>query len=377
MISTSLLLVAGEASGDLLGARLLEELRNRLPDIQPFGIGGQRLIAAGLECVADGSPLAVVGLVEALQAVPRAWKLLHTLKRETLRRGAKVALLIDVPEFNLRLARALNREGVRVVYYVSPQIWAWRQSRVHAIRDVVHRMLVLFPFEADFYQRHGVPAVHVGHPLIDEVPSLDQAWDHLAWDAEPNPLRLLLLPGSRKSEVMRLLPAMLGALSEIAKRKEIAASLLLAPGLARREIEERVRKAAVPVEFLSGNPHQAMAQAHFAFVASGTATLEVGLLRAPMVVVYRLAPPTFWLAKRLVKVPHVSLVNLVLGREVVPELLQKQVSAKQLSRAALEICSNRNRLEAMRLALGELRGRLGSSGASARAAEEVFQVMRS
>jgi lipid-A-disaccharide synthase len=238
-------------------------------------------------------------------------------------------------------------------------------------------MLVLFPFEAEFYQQHGVPAVHVGHPLVDEVPKLEQAWDLVAWDAKPNRLRLLLLPGSRKSEIVRLLPAMLGALREIAKNREIAASLLLAPGLNRREIEERLQMAPVPVELLSGNPHQAIAEAHLAFVASGTATLEVGLLRTPMVVVYRLAPLTFWLAKWLVRVPHFSLVNLVLGRKVVPELLQEQVSAKQLSGTALELVSNRDQLEAMRRALGELRGRLGSSGASARAAEQVLQVMRS
>ncbi len=375
MTQRTVLVVAGEASGDLLGARLIEEVRRRAPDIQLFGIGGDRLAAVGLDRVSDGSSLAVVGLTEILGSIRKAMILLRRLSEETKRRGAQHALLIDAPEFNLRLARELAKKGVQVVYYVSPQVWAWRRGRIRWIQEAVSRLLVLYPFEVEFYKRYSVPAVHVGHPLVDEVPICSQAWDSVALGTEPDPLRIVLLPGSRRSEVERLLQPMVGAVQRLAAVRNVEASLLLAPGLERRFVESKLRDDRGIIRIIPTDHYSAIAAAHLALCASGTATLEVGLLRTPMLVVYRLSPMTYWLARSWVKVPFFSLVNLVLGQPVVPELLQGEVTSDRLFETATALLANRNRLEQMRETLAQLRPRLGPPGASARAAEELLKIL--
>lgn len=370
-----LLVVAGEASGDLLGSRLLEELLARNERFAPFGLGGPRLEAAGLERIGDSSPLAVVGLVEALGAVPRALGLYRRVLREATRRRARAAVLIDLPEFNLRLARALSRRRVRVFYYVSPQIWAWRSGRVEWLRGSIARMLVLFPFEEAFYRERGIPVAHVGHPVVEEVPELEQAWDTVPPGEAPDPVRVVLLPGSRQREIDRHLPLMLDALRRLSRDRRLEASVLLAPGLPRESLDRWLEGCEVPVAVVAADRYRAVAAAHLALCASGTATLEVGLLRTPMVVLYRLAPLTHWLARRLVRIRHVSLVNLVLEAAVVPELLQRDASTEALALACQSLLEDRQRLEAMRSQLGQLRLALGRPGASARAADIILQEM--
>src|SRR5262245_14897050 len=222
--SDQLLMVAGEASGDLHGARLLAELHRLRPGLAAFGLGGDELAAAGLEPVAHSSEIAVVGLFEALSVLRRARAIFAALLREVDLRRPAVAVLIDSPEFNLRLAKALRQRGVRVVYYISPQVWAWRRRRVETIARVVDRMLVLFPFEADFYRRHGVDAVHVGHPLVDEVPQLESVWERPG--GGEGPFRVALLPGSRRSEVAALLEPLLAAVELLARRLPVAVRLI-------------------------------------------------------------------------------------------------------------------------------------------------------
>ena len=204
--SRDLLIVAGEASGDLHGARMLSELTRLAPHLRPFGMGGTELQAAGMELIADSSEISVVGITEVARILPRARQIFRQILAEVDQRRAREAILIDFPDFNLRLAKALKRRDVRVLYYISPQIWAWRQGRVHSIARLVDRMLVILPFEVDFYRRHGVQAVHVGHPLVDEVPILPQKWD-VDGDAA-GPLHIALLPGSRRSEIEANLPVL-------------------------------------------------------------------------------------------------------------------------------------------------------------------------
>lgn len=368
-----LLVVAGEASGDLHGARLLSELRRRVPDLAAFGLGGDEMRAAGLQAVAHSKEISVVGITEALKILPRARQIFADLLREVERRRPALAVLIDFPEFNLRLAKELKARGLEIVYYISPQVWAWRRGRVKSIARLVDRMLVLFPFEVDFYRGHGVDVVHVGHPLVDEVPVLPRAWDQEG--AEDGPFRVALLPGSRTSEVEALLPTLLEAVRRLASRLPIEARIIQAPTISAELLEEAVELAGLPVEIVTEDRFAAIADSHLALCASGTATLEVGLLGTPMVMVYRLAGWTYAMARFLVRLPNVSLVNLVSGRRVIPELIQGEANPERIAVEAARLLTDAGERNRMREALAEVRGRLGESGASRRAAGEVADLL--
>ena len=366
-----MLLVAGEASGDLHGAPLLTELRELVDGLEAFGLGGEALAEAGLERVADSDEISVVGLSEVLRVWARAREIFDALLAEVDRRRPRLAVLIDFPEFNLRLAKALSERGVPVVYYISPQVWAWRRRRVRTIAEHVDRMLVLFPFEVDFFREHGVDAVHVGHPLVDAIPELPHVWDGgpVGGDA---PYRIALLPGSRTSEVEALLPVMLEAVRRMAEELPILARVIRAPTIPEAMVEEAVALSGLPVRVVpSSDRAEAIADSHLALCASGTATLEVGLLGTPMAVLYRLGGWTYLMGRLLVRLPFVSLVNLVLGREVVPELLQAKASPEHVAEVASSLLRDRPRIDVMRRGLAELRPRLGESGASRRAAREI------
>lgn len=365
-----LLVVAGESSGDSHAAQAMRELWALRPELRPFGLGGGELRSVGVQTVADSGEISVVGIAEALRVLPRAWRIYRRLLREVEARGCRYAVLVDFPDFNLRLAKALSRRGIRVLYYISPQVWAWRRGRVETIRRTVERILVLFPFEVDFYHRHGVDATFVGHPLVDRVPQLPQAWEH---DAAPQAFRLALLPGSRRSEVRALLPGMLRAVRQIGESLPVAPRLIAAPSIPVDWLRAQLETMREEVPLVRDDRHAAVADAHLALVASGTATLECGLLTTPMIVVYRLAGLSWWLARRLVRLPHVSLVNLVLEEEVVPELLQRQASPAGIAQQAAELLCRPGRIAQMRERLQELRPRLGEEGGSRRAAEAMAE----
>jgi len=371
---TELLVVAGEASGDLHGARLITELRRHVPDLAPFGLGGDEMRAAGLEAVAHSSEISVVGITEVLKILPRAREVFADLLREVDRRRPALAVLVDFPDFNLRLAKELKARGLEVLYYISPQVWAWRRGRVKTIARLVDRMLVLFPFEVDFYREHGVDVVHVGHPLVDEVPVLPRAWD-LDGASFGGPYRVALLPGSRKSEVESLLPTLLEAARRLAGELPIEVRIIRAPTIPPELVDEAVELAGLPVEIVAEDRFAAIADSHLALCASGTATLEVGLLGTPMIMVYRLASWTYLLAKLLVHLPNVSLVNLVLGRRVVPELIQGDANPRRIAAEAARLLTDAGERGRMREALAEVRGRLGEGGASRRAAAEVAAML--
>jgi lipid-A-disaccharide synthase len=371
-----LLVVAGEASGDLHGARLVSELRRLVPGLETFGLGGDELKAAGLEPVAHSSEVSVVGITEVFRVLPRIREVFASLLAEVDRRRPDAAVLIDFPDFNLRLARELEKRGLPVVYYISPQVWAWRKGRVRTISRLVDRMLVLFPFEVDFYRRHHVDVIHVGHPLVDEVPVLPNIWDRLDEGNEPEgPFRVALLPGSRLSEVESLLPTMLAAVGRMAAELPIEALLIKAPTVPREVLEEQVQLSGIPVRIVDEDRFTAVAGSHLALCASGTATLEVGLLGTPMIVLYRLGFWTWVLARLLVRLPHISLVNLVLGRGVVPELFQRDANPDRIAAEAESILLDEHVRAEMRAGLAELRARLGEGGASRRAAKEVAEIL--
>jgi lipid-A-disaccharide synthase len=366
-----ILIVAGEVSGDLHGGHLLSELVRLLPGLDAFGIGGERLEAAGLELVASSQDLAHMGLAEVLRELPRIRRILSRVHAEALRRRAGAAVLIDSPDFNLRLARRLVNHGIPVFLYVSPQLWAWRRGRVRTIRRVAREVLCILPFEVDFYREHGVAARYVGHPLVDDL----AAEGALARRDPGDPRRLALLPGSRTMEVRALLPTMLQALAGLSPEEVREVILVEAPGVGGAV--ETVLAGAPPDPRLSRVRGAArrlqLAGCGIAWTASGTATLECALLDVPMVVGYRLHPVSFALARLLVRVPHVALANLIAGRSAVPELLQGDWNHQGLGAATRKLQGGGG--DAQRHALAEVRERLGGPGASRRAAEAIAEAL--
>lgn len=390
--SPAVLISAGEASGDHHAARMMEAVRRLAGDerrVRFFGLGGDAMAAAGLESVAHSDEVAVVGIVEVLRELPRIRQVFRRLLEAVESRQPELAVLVDFPDFNLRLARRLYRRGVPVLYYVSPQVWAWRRRRVRTIARLVKRMLVLFPFEVDVYRGRELEVEHVGHPLVDEVPELPSVWEREA--NLPERPTLALLPGSRNSEVRRILPPMLRAAAVVgggtgrirrggdSGNDAARVRLILASTVDRDLVRRLVASsplAGKDLEIVRTERFVAVAGSHLALCASGTATLEVGLLGTPLVVVYRVAPVTGLIGRWLVDLPFVSLVNLVLGRRVVPELLQREAGEAGMAAAARELLSSRGRIDRMRGALAELRPALGESGASERAARSLLHELQ-
>ncbi len=365
----SVMVVAGEVSGDIHAANLLHQLRSLRPDLAAFGVGGDRLAAEGLEVIAHTRELAHMGLAEVVRELPRIRRILQRLVECARERGPAAAVLVDSPDFNLRLARRLKKHGIPVVLYVSPQLWAWRRGRVRVVRRVADEMLCILPFEVDFYKSHGVPARFVGHPLVDDF----SAAGCLEKELNPEQGTLALLPGSRVMEVRELLPAMLDGVRRIHPRPtEIR--LIEAPG-----VEDEISRV------LDGSPgadmlrvrgaarREALARSELAWTASGTATLECALLRVPMIVGYRLHPASYFLARMLVRVPHVALVNLIAGERLAPELIQAEWNGHHL--AAITMSLGREGLERQRAGLELVRKALGPPGASERAARVVARFL--
>lgn len=364
----NLLISAGEASGDLHGARLLAALKRRRPDLAAFGMGGERLESAGLTRVARSEALAVVGISEVFEKLPALWRAMKLLRDAAHRSRPDAAILIDFPDFHGVLARGLHRDGVPLVYYVSPQVWAWRSSRARGIARMARRVVTLFPFEAEIYRRLGADAVCAGHPLVDDVREGLESGPPRAGDRR----LLALMPGSRVGEVRRHWAPMAGAAAALARRFDLEVVVIRAPGLADAlfaGVSER------GFSFVSGNHYPHLASADLAFVASGTATLEAALCGTPMIVVYKTSAASFAIGKRLIRVPWISLVNIVAGEEVVPELLQEQVHATRLEREGAALLDAPAQLEKMRASLARVEGLLGPPGGSERAADAILDAL--
>ncbi|OUD15740.1 lipid-A-disaccharide synthase [Thioflexithrix psekupsensis] len=334
-------IVAGELSGDALGAELITALRARCPDVQVSGIGGEAMIAQGFESFYPLRDLSVMGLVEVIRHYPRLRRMLYALRDRWVNDPPDVFIGIDSPDFNLRLARLLKLHGISTAHYVSPSVWAWRRYRLRGIAQACDLMLTLFPFEAHFYRQHGIPVVYVGHPLADQVPlQVDAEMKHaksaLGFTTE-QPV-VALLPGSRLSEVKQLGRVLLETAEEIKRQCKTAAFVLPAATPELHDLlsqNDSTQFNALSLTLLQGQSRLALAAADVVVVASGTATLEAMLLKKPMVVAYRLHPLTYWLARRLVSVDWVSLPNLLANTGLVPEYLQDQATPQHLSQAVL------------------------------------------
>ncbi len=369
------MIVAGEASGDLHGATLCQALKTLTPDVRLFGMGGRRMADAGVDVLIDVTGSAVVGGTEAVSRVPMLYRAYRRLRAALHHSRPAAVVLIDFPEFNLRLARAAHREGIPVVYFIPPQIWAWRHARVRTLRRLVSLVLAVFPFELDLYRRAGVPVAYVGHPVLDAIataPSRAEARRQLGMPEDA--LVIGLLPGSRREEVERALPAMRDACRRIASvRGETRFVVGLAPTIDRATIEAASAEG-VRTEIAPDGAYAVMRAADLLLVTSGTATLEAALLGAPMIVSYQLSWVSEALARLVIRVPWISLANIILGRAVVPEFYRKTATGERLAAEALRLLSDSRALEAQREAFGELAAQLGGAGVGLRAARLVLSV---
>jgi lipid-A-disaccharide synthase len=371
----------GEASGDLYAGALAAALRDLDPAVDVFGFGGPRLQAAGARLTGDFRGFAVTGLIEAIGVLPRSWAMLRTLREAARAERPDVFVAIDFPDFNFRLLPAMKAEGIPIVYYVSPQLWAWRAGRLGTIRRYVDRMLVIFPFEVELYERAGVPVEFVGHPLVDLArPSRTRA--ALFADVGLDPARpvVALLPGSRKNEVAHILPDLVAAAPLIAAQVPGAQFLVArAPSLddgAFAPLDDLARRR-VPHAVVEAAADDVLAAADVAITASGTATVQTALHGRPMVIVYRVSPLTYAIGRRVVRVPAYGMVNLVAGRPIVPELIQDALTPDAVAREAVRLLTDAARAQQMRDDLAAVRARLGGAGASRRAAEAVLRTRMS
>ena len=368
----------GEPSGDLYAGALVRALKEGEPGIDVFGFGGDRLRAAGADLIGDYRGFSVTGLSEAIAVLPRSWNMLNRLRDAARSRRPDVFVAIDFPDFNFRLLPSMRALGVKVVYYVSPQLWAWRPARLDTIRRTVDRMLVIFPFETAIYEQAGVPVEFVGHPLIDLARATRPRAEFLrSAGLDPERPVLALLPGSRANELRHVLPDLAAAAPLIAARVPGVQFLIArAPSLddALFAPLEQMRRAGLPVGVALEATDDVLAAADAVVTASGTATVQAALHGTPMVIVYRLSGLTYAIGKRFVRVASYGMVNLVAGHPVVPELIQHEFTPDAVAREAVSLLTDRPRADAMRRDLAAVRAKLGGPGASVRAAEGVRSV---
>jgi len=370
-------IIAGEASGDQHGAKLVRAMQNKRPDLFFCGIGGPVLKQAGVRIVVDAAELTVVGITEVFFKIPNILKGMGIFKKLLKSLKPDLLILIDFPDFNLHIAAGAKKLGIPVLYYISPQIWAWRRSRGKRIGKFVDHMAVILPFEEQFYHDFNVPVTFVGHPLLDDaLPAAEQALK----DGVRTPPVVGLVPGSRENEIIKLLPIMLDA-CDILKQKlnNVRFVISRAPSVERELIEGIVGRrhpVSRELEVVSDRVEKVFERCDVILAASGTVTLQAAIHGTPMAITYKVSPVSAWLAKVLVRVPHVGLVNLVAGRELAPELLQDDATGDNLARAILKMLENKDELNDLRRQLISLRDVLGGSGASDRVAELALGMIK-
>jgi len=381
MSEPCLMIVAGERSGDLYGAELALALRERLPEPKLFGCGGEAMRRAGVDTVVDAHQLTMIGITEVIGGLPRAYRAFHALLAEVDKRAPQLAVLIDFPDFNLRLAKRLQKRGIRIVYFVSPQVWAWRKSRLRELKARIDKMLCIFDFEEAIYREAGIPVQYVGHPLVDLVrPRLTRDQFLGGLGLEPAATTVALLPGSREKEVRNILPTMLAAAQRLSLSHQAQFVVALAPTLDTRWLRTTLLEPSTgraTVRVASHATYDALQHCEVAIVASGTATLEAALLERPMVVVYRVSRLTWRLGGLLVHVPFYSMVNILARRPVVPELIQNDFTPAKVAGRVEYLLDHPQAREEMAQELRALKDRLGAGGAVGRAADTVVEVFHS
>lgn len=378
MTEKRLLIVAGEASGDLHGASLVRNLKKLAPELRIAGIAGKHMAQAGVEVLYDVNDLAVIGFAEVVKNIRKLKRVFAGLccALDELRPDA--VILIDYPGFNLRFAAEAKKRGIRVIYYISPQVWAWAGGRVEKIKSLVDHMLVVFLFEKEIYEKKRVMVDFVGHPLLDIVkPDLTRSDAACTFSLSLEHPVIGLLPGSRRQEVLSLLPVMLRAARIIHDSfPSVQFILACAPTVSSRLVDKLINRSGLAVKLVEGRTYDVINLADLLLVASGTATLETACLSKPMVIVYKVSFLTWLIVRRLIRIDSIGLVNVVAGKKVVPELLQFDATPKKIARTALSLLNDPVKYDQVVEELAEIRKRLGEQGASKRAAKLVWDDLQ-
>ena len=372
------MIVAGEASGDLYGARLAAGMRQRLPAIRLFGMGGDRMRGEGVETLINADDMAVMGLVEVVAHARVIFRAYSRLKSILSSDPPDLLILIDYQEFNQILARAAKKAGVRVLFFISPQFWAWRPGRVKKMARLVDHMAVLFPFEVAPYEREGVPVTFVGHPLLDIVhPTLEPSEAQQLFGLDPSRRTVGLFPGSRRSEIKNHFGDIIGAAQLLKKRcPELQFILPLAPSLTRTDLEPILSTSGMDITVIEGQAYDVMQVCDVAITVSGTVTLELTLMGVPMVIMYRVSPFTYRVGKLLVKIEHMGICNIVAGERIVPELLQDEVTAEGIAREIGKMLTDEVYLNDLKEKLAKVRSLLGSGGCLERVSEVALTMIK-
>ncbi|MBU0986988.1 MAG: lipid-A-disaccharide synthase [Proteobacteria bacterium] len=369
------MIIAGEASGDLHGARLVNAMRKRNRRLFFCGIGGQALKAAGVKILVDASELAVVGITEIFPKMPSIFKGIAIAKKTLKTLHPDLLILIDFPDFNLHIAATAKKLKIPILYYISPQVWAWRSGRVRKIGRLVDHVAVILPFEEEFFKKYQIPVTFVGHPLLDKHisshnPAIKKQDGHTTCVG--------LLPGSRDREIATHLPVMLDAARIIGRRmKNIKFIVSMAPAVEREHVEAIIAKhlSLSDYELVAGGVDSIFERCRLVVAASGTVTLECAISGTPMVIIYKVSPVSYWLGKALIRVKHIGLVNLIAGKEIVPELLQHEASPKNIAKVVINMLSDDKKLDRLSIELSSIRNLLGGPGASKRVADIALNIL--
>lgn len=373
-LSKSVVMVAGEASGDLHGAHVVESLHRRSEAISVCGAGGTAMKRAGAKIIVDADELSVMGFAAVFAKAPQILKSLFRLKRLISNIKPDLLILIDFPDFNLHLAGYAKQRGIPVLYYISPTIWAWRSKRIHKIKKRVDHMAVILPFEKALYDKYNVPATYVGHPLLDDV--VKQTTTRKL-DLQANNRCIALLPGSREQEVRRLLPEMLQAVRILQNRnKNISFILSCAPSIDDSIIHDMIdANAPKNLKIVREPVSKIFAKTNLAIVASGTASLEAAIYGVPTIIIYQVSAFSYWIAKKLVEVPHIGLANLIAGQRIFPELVQEEATAENVARTAHGLLTDPAAYGKMLNGIAHVQKQLGKAGASDRVADIACRLM--
>lgn len=368
------MMIAGEVSGDIHGAGVVRELKRRQPSIEIYGIGGEKMKREGMALTYHVSELSFMGFMEVLKHLPLIRSVERTLEQLLILKKPDVVVLIDYPGFNLRFARTAKKYGVKVVYYISPQVWAWKKGRVKKMRGVIDTMLVVFPFEEELYRKEGIDVRFVGHPLLEEL-SVEFTRDQFCkrFGIDPAKKILALIPGSRRQEVQNLFSVMARSAAVLQEKEKCEVVVGVAPNL-HEKLFTMYAPPNVSFHFVENATHETMKYAELALVTSGTATLETACFETPMIVVYRTSWLTYWIARALVRVKNIGLVNIVAGKTIVPELIQHDVTVQKIVGLASALLKDDARRTMMKKDLSAVKGLLGSIGASANVADAILAM---
>jgi len=371
------LIVAGETSGDLYGAHLIKAIHQFDPNIIFFGIGGDHLKESGMRIIFHSKLLSVVGITEVLPKLGSIFKAIQILKKSLDQEKPNLVILIDFPDFNLRLAKSIKKKGIPIVYYISPQIWAWRPKRINLIAKRINKMIVFFQFEVPLYEAVGVDVEWIGHPLLDLVkPTLPKEIAFKKFGLNPEKTTIALLPGSRSHEIKRLLPPLIESAKILFyKIPGLQFVIPLASGISKSSILSFLKDIHFPLEVIEGFTYDIMNISELLLTASGTATLEGAILGKPMVIIYKVSWPSYLIGRFMIKVDRIGLVNLVAEKKIVPELIQNEVKPERISEETLNILKNPHRFQKMKDELSKVRFKLGEPGASARAARIITSLL--